>query len=88
MATLSTKGQLTIPKKIRDALKLKAGDKVEFVLTNNKVAILRLVSKSIDDVFGKLKRPDKQAESIKEIDSAIKKWLRDQYIGYTDSMCR
>ncbi len=79
MATLTTKGQLTIPKKIRDALKLKAGDKVEFVLTNNKVAILRPVSKSIDDVFGKLKRPDKEAESVKEMDSAIKKWLRDQY---------
>jgi len=79
MATLTTKGQLTIPKEIRDALKLKAGDKVELVLTKDRAAVLRPVSKSIDDVFGRLKRPDKEAVSVKEMDSAIKKRLKDQY---------
>ena len=31
-ATLTSKGQLTLPKKIRDQLGLSAGDKVNFVL--------------------------------------------------------
>ena len=49
-ATLTTKGQLTIPKKIREALKLKAGDKMEPILTNDGEAILRPVSKSVDEL--------------------------------------
>jgi len=31
VATLTTKGQVTIPKKIRDTLKLHTGDKIEIL---------------------------------------------------------
>ena len=31
-ATITSKGQVTIPKRVRDQLGLKAGSKVEFVL--------------------------------------------------------
>jgi AbrB family looped-hinge helix DNA binding protein len=32
ISTLTSKGQITIPKRVRDQLGLKTGDKVEFVL--------------------------------------------------------
>ena len=34
-ATITSKGQITIPKKLRNNLHLNAGDKVEFVLDKN-----------------------------------------------------
>ncbi len=32
-ATLTSKGQVTIPKEIRDALRLSTGEKIEFILS-------------------------------------------------------
>lgn len=40
-ATMTTKGQLTIPKVVRKALGLETGDEVEFTLTPDGAAILR-----------------------------------------------
>ena len=34
VATISSKGQLTIPRAIRDSLRLRTGDKVDFVLSD------------------------------------------------------
>ena len=41
LATLTSKGQVTIPKAVRNSLHLHAGDKVEFVITESKEALLR-----------------------------------------------
>jgi len=41
--TVTTKGQVTIPKEIRDALKILPGSKVEFEATSGGEAILRKV---------------------------------------------
>jgi AbrB family looped-hinge helix DNA binding protein len=38
-STLSTKGQITIPKKIRDALDIRAGDVVDFIIENKEVKL-------------------------------------------------
>ncbi|MFA6108979.1 MAG: AbrB/MazE/SpoVT family DNA-binding domain-containing protein, partial [Candidatus Latescibacterota bacterium] len=40
-ATLTTKGQVTIPKAVRDRLDLKAGDRVDFLVNEAGEAILR-----------------------------------------------
>lgn len=52
-ATLSSKGQVTIPKAIRDRLKLRPGDRVAFVVQGDVVA-LEPVSESILDWYGTL----------------------------------
>jgi AbrB family looped-hinge helix DNA binding protein len=41
--TVTSKGQVTIPKRVRDALKIKPGTKVAIMLTGDKEAILRKV---------------------------------------------
>lgn len=39
ISSISEKGQVTIPKEIRDVLELKTGDKVVFVERNNEIVV-------------------------------------------------
>ena len=79
LATLTTKGQVTIPKKIRESLKLHTGDKIEIIVTENREAIIRPVSKKVDDIFCKLHNPDRKAVSIDAIDDAIRNRMKDKF---------
>jgi AbrB family looped-hinge helix DNA binding protein len=79
LATLTTKGQVTIPKKIREALKLHTGDKIEIVVTGDGEAIIRPVSKKVDDIFCKLHRPGRKAVSIEAMDDAIRNRMKDKF---------
>ena len=79
LATLTTKGQVTIPKKIRDSLKLHTGDKIEIIVTEEREAIIRPISKKVDDIFCKLHKPGQTAVSLETIDNAIRKRMKDKY---------
>ena len=79
IATLSTKGQLTIPKKIRESLELHSGDKLEITLTENMEALIRPVSKKVDDIFGKLHKPGRKAVPVKELNNAIRERMRNKF---------
>lgn len=54
-STLTSKGQATIPKGIRDHLNLKPGDKVEFVVSDKGEVLLKGRAHSLLDLFGTLK---------------------------------
>lgn len=41
-ATLTSKGQTTIPKAIRDSLSLKAGDRMTFTLMPDATVVMRM----------------------------------------------
>ncbi len=79
LATLTTKGQVTIPKTIRDSLKLNTGDKIEIIITDKREAIIRPVSKKVDDIFCKLHKPGRKAVSLKAMDDAVKNRMRDKF---------
>jgi AbrB family looped-hinge helix DNA binding protein len=79
LATLTTKGQVTIPKKIRELLKLHTGDKIEIIVTDNREAIIRPVSKSIDDVFCKLHKLGRKSVSLEAINDVIRNRMNDKY---------
>lgn len=69
--TLTSKGQVTIPKKIRDALHLKGGDKIAFRLEDDTVTLTPRTAR-VRDVFGILeKRGKRKAVSIKAMDAAV-----------------
>jgi len=72
LATLTTKGQVTIPKQIRETLKLHTGDKIEIIITNNREALIRPISKKVDDIFNKLYDPKRKSVSIESMNDAIK----------------
>lgn len=76
LTTLTSKGRLTIPKEIRESLNLHAGDKIEIVVTNHGEAIIRPVSKKVDDVFCKLHRSNREVVSVETINDAIKKRIK------------
>lgn len=69
-ATISSKGQITLPKALRDQLHLSTGDRVEFVVDENEV--VRLIPKhlSVRNLKGILPKPDK-AVSLDAMERAI-----------------
>jgi AbrB family looped-hinge helix DNA binding protein len=70
-ATVTSKGQITIPKPVRDSLHLRTGDRVQFVVRGQDEAVLKPVTKSIDQVFGRLHRPGRKARTVAEMNAAI-----------------
>ncbi len=79
IATLTTKGQVTIPKKIRESLKLHTGDKIEIIVTEKREAIIRPISKKVDDVFCKLHNPGRKAVTLEAIDDAVRNRMKDKF---------
>ena len=79
LATLTSKGQLTIPKKIRESLNLHSGDKIEIVTTGNMEAVIRPVSKKVDDIFCKLHRSNRKPVTIESMNNAIRNRMRDKF---------
>ncbi|NQT93290.1 MAG: AbrB/MazE/SpoVT family DNA-binding domain-containing protein, partial [Lentisphaerae bacterium] len=65
-ATLTSKGQITIPKAVRDSLHLHTGDRVAFVVHGDSEATLKPVTKSVDEVFGKLHSPSQPCRTVDE----------------------
>lgn len=71
MATLTSKGQITIPKDVRDDLGLTTGSRVMFVkLHNGQYRIVPRTGK-IEDLFGILYDPDRKPMTIEEMNDAI-----------------
>ena len=79
LATLTSKGQVTIPKAVRNSLHLLAGDKIEFVVTEDKEALLRPVTRKVDDVFGRLHKPGRKPISIDKMDAGIRQKMRTTF---------
>ena len=71
-ATITSKGQTTIPKPVRDQLRLKAGDRIEFVLQDDGTALLVPASVRLSDLVGMLPRPERPV-SLEEMERAIRR---------------
>jgi antitoxin PrlF len=70
-ATLTSKGQLTVPKEIRERLKLKPGSQVKFVLDKTGGAILKPLNFDFESIRGIIKSKRKHPPTIEEINEAI-----------------
>ena len=69
-ATLSSKGQITIPKKIRDLYHLEAGDKIEFLEDDRGLVTIWPVTENVTKLKGMITKPKKPV-SIEEMNRAI-----------------
>jgi AbrB family looped-hinge helix DNA binding protein len=63
-ATLTSKGQTTIPKEIRDSLSLKAGDRMTFTLMPDASVLMRVKSKSVTELAGVLHKKGRKSVSV------------------------
>ena len=71
--TVTSKGQTTIPKKIRDHLKLHPGDQIEYVIGEGGAVTIFAKTLDVADLKGILKSKAKTPVSLEEMDEAIKK---------------
>ena len=69
-ATVTSKGQITIPVEVRNELGLNPGDRVIFAKNENGRFVLYPKNGNIEDLKGILDKPDRTL-SIEEINEAI-----------------
>lgn len=70
-ATLTSKGQVTLPKPARDALSLKAGTRLEVEVTKDGRITLTPIKVEPLQLYGILKSSLKHSPTQEEIDAAI-----------------
>ena len=72
--TISSKGQVTIPKKIRELLKVETSDKIIFIPLEDGNVVITSKQNPATALFGMLKhrRPGRPV-SLEKMESAIKK---------------
>lgn len=75
LATLTAKGQITIPKAARDTLKLNPGDRIEFIFGDDGRLFLLPVTRPVKTLKGILPKPAKPV-SLEAMDEAIAQAVR------------
>jgi antitoxin PrlF len=69
-AIITSKGQITIPKEVRDALGVHTGDRVEFVESAKGVFEMVAASKDVRELKGLIARPRKPV-SVEDMRKAV-----------------
>jgi len=72
-ATVTSKGQITIPATVRDALGVDAGDRIEFVQVGKGEFNIVAATRSVRELSGILRRKGRKPISIEEMNAAIAK---------------
>ena len=78
-ATLTSKGQITLPKEIRDRLGLNAGSTLDFQVLEDNTITARPVEPDARRIRGLLKSPHAIPPTVKQMDEAVSKLLRDRH---------
>jgi|Deesub1362B_J571_1020462.scaffolds.fasta_scaffold00214_3 AbrB family looped-hinge helix DNA binding protein len=73
---ITSKGQTTIPKEIREYLNLKSGDRVDFVIDEHGRVVLKPATLDVSELEGILYRPNRKAVSTEEMKKTIKDRFR------------
>jgi antitoxin PrlF len=66
-STLTSKGQTTIPKDIRDSLGIKSGDRMTFTLMLDGTVLLRVKNKSIMNLAGSLRKKGRKPLPVEQL---------------------
>lgn len=66
-STLTSKGQTTIPKGIRDKLSMRSGDRMTFTLMPDGTVLMRVKNKSVLELAGVLRRKGRKPVPIEQL---------------------
>jgi antitoxin PrlF len=69
---LSTKGQLVVPKQVRDFLRVRPGDRIDFVIRDDGQVLIRPAVLDIRDLRGAFATPRRVPVSLEEMDAAVR----------------
>lgn len=71
LASMTDKGQVTVPKDIRDRLGIAAGSKLDFEVQDDGTIRVRVLVRGADNLFGLVRRPGMAPRSIDAMDEGI-----------------
>ena len=77
-STLTSKGQVTLPKEIREFLKVKSGDLIDFIIDRDGRVLVRAASIHVGELKGLLHRPGRKPVTLREMEEAILRKHRDR----------
>ena len=75
---VTSKGQVTIPRDIRDRLHLKFGDRLRFRITDSGQVVLEAAKHHVAELYGVLQRKSKKAVPVEAMDVAIRRRFKKQ----------
>ncbi len=70
-ATLTSKGQITLPKAVREHLHLAARDRVAFVILDDGQVVLRPMGRSVRELRGFLRREGAVLVPFEDLDRSV-----------------
>lgn len=66
-STLTSKGQTTIPKEIRDGLGMQSGDRMTFTLMPDGTVVMRVKNRSIAELAGTLHKKGRKTVPVEQL---------------------
>lgn len=79
-ATITSKGQITIPKRVRERLDWKSGDRLDFTVDASGRVIVELATGDVRELRGLLHRPGTSPVSVEEMNEAIRRHIADDFV--------
>lgn len=79
LSTLTSKGQVRLPKEIRDRLTLLTGAQLDIELQEDGTITIRRLRASALAIAGLLRRPGTKVRSLEEIGAGIEQHLAEKY---------
>ena len=70
-STLTTNGRITIPKEIREHLKLRAGHRLEFQISVDGLVVMRPRNRDVRELKGILRPKRRKPVSVEQMNKAI-----------------
>jgi antitoxin PrlF len=77
VSTLTSKGQITLPREVREHLHLSEGDRIEFQIERDGQVRLAPISGSVRDLYGCLRRAAVSPPGLDELEDALVESLAD-----------
>ena len=65
--TMTTKGQVTVPREIRERLGLKSGDKMAFTMLSDGTVVMRPKTRRLAELAGSLSRPGQPTVAVEDM---------------------